>query len=122
MLNGLIQGIVDWLRETYLEPLVRSLRREAAGYVEEGARAARRVVLLLGLLIFVITLIGAGLVLVPIALLLFMPWSPQTKAFVGLSVGLLYLLIPVVPLLWLFSERRWMRVTGADELARKLRK
>ena len=67
MLSGLANLLLDGIRERYLEPILRSLRREAAGYVEDAALAARRVVLMLGLLIFVITLLGAGLVLVPVA-------------------------------------------------------
>jgi hypothetical protein len=71
-------------------------------------------------LVFVITLIGAGLVMVPMALLLFMPWDPVTKAVVGIVIGAVYLLVPAVALVTLLSEKRWMRLTGATEVLRKL--
>jgi len=46
-----------------------------------------RILILICLLVFVITLIGAGLVIVPLALLFFMPWEPITKAIVGICIG-----------------------------------
>lgn len=119
-MNGLFQGLLDFFKQTYVEPAIRMLKLRAAIYYLEGIKSARRVLLLLCLLIFVITLIGAGLVLVPIALLLFMPWDPQTKAIVGLAIGLVYLLVPAIALISLLSEKRWMRLTGANEILKKL--
>ena len=72
------------------------------------------------LLIFVITAIGAGLVLIPLSLLLFMPWEPASKAIIGVIVGAIYLLVPAVALVSLLSEKRWMRLTGAKDILRKL--
>ena len=67
-----------------------------------------------------ITLIGAGLVLIPLALLLFMPWEPQTKAIVGIAVGAVYLLVPLAAMLPVLSEKRWMTATGAGDTAKRL--
>lgn len=119
-MNIFVQVLTDWLKKTYLEPLIRMLKAQAAVVYLEAIKGARRVVILLCLLIFTITLIGAGLVLIPIALLLFMPWDPQTKAIVGIAVGAVYLLVPLVALLPVLSEKRWMAVTGAGDTVKKL--
>ncbi|NMC43426.1 MAG: hypothetical protein GYA46_05860 [candidate division Zixibacteria bacterium] len=120
MVNSFVQGLIDWLRSTYLDPALRIIKLRAAIWYLEGIKGARRLLILVCLLVFVITLIGAGLVVLPLALLLFMPWEPTTKAIVGVGIGALYLLVPAVALFSLLSEKRWMRITGATEVLRKL--
>ena len=120
MINSLLQGMFGWLRSTYLEPSLKMLKLRVAIYFLEGVKKAHRILILICLLVFVITLIGAGLVMVPIALLLFMPWEPVTKAVVGISIGGFYLLVPAIALISLLSEKRWMRLTGANKILRKL--
>jgi hypothetical protein len=119
-MNSLFQGLFDWVKSTYLEPSVRIFRIKAAIYYLEGVKGAHRILLLVCLLVFVITLIGAGLVMIPLALILFMPWEPTTRAIVGISIGAVYLLGPAIALSTLLSEKRWMRMTGASEVLRKL--
>lgn len=120
MVNSFVQGLIDWLRSTYLDPALRIVKLRAAIWYLEGIKGARRLLILVCLLVFVITLIGAGLVVLPLALLLFMPWEPTTKAIVGVGIGALYLLVPAIALFSLLSEKRWMRITGATEVLRKL--
>jgi len=120
MINSLFQGVFDWLKATYLEPSLKVLKLRAAIYYLEGVKGAHRILILVCGLVFVITLIGAGLVMVPMALLLFMPWDPVTKAVVGIVIGAVYLLVPAGALITLLSEKRWMRLTGATEVLRKL--
>ena len=110
----------DWLRSTYLEPSLKMLKLRAAVYYLEGVKGAHRILILICLLVFVITLIGAGLVIAPLALLLFMPWEPTTKAVVGIIIGVAYLVVPAITLISLLSEKRWMRLTGATAVLRKL--
>jgi hypothetical protein len=120
VINSFFQGIIDWLRSTYLEPSIKMLKVRAAIYYLEGVKGARRILILICLLVFVITLIGAGLVMIPLALLFFMPWEPATKAIVGIIIGAIYLLAPAIALISLLSEKRWMRITGASDILRKL--
>ena len=112
--------MLDWLRSAYLKPSLKMLRLRAAIYYLQGVKGAHRILILICLLVFVVTLIGAGLVMIPMALLLFMPWEPTTKAVVGLIVGAVYLLGPAVALFSLLSEKRWMRLTGATDILRKI--
>jgi len=119
-MNSLFQGMFDWVKSAYIEPSLRVLKLRAAIYYLEAVRRAHRILILATVLVFVITLIGAGLVMVPMALLLFMPWDPATKAVVGIAIGALYLILPVVSLITLLSEKRWMRLTGATDVLRKV--
>jgi len=110
----------DWIKSSYIEPSLKVVKLRAAIYYLEGVKGAHRILILACMLVFVITLIGAGLVMVPLALLIFMPWEPVTKAVVGIVIGAVYLLVPSVALITLLSEKRWMRLSGATEVLRKL--
>jgi len=117
--NTLVELLIDWLRKTYLDPLMRVFKAQAAVVYLEAIKGSRRVLILLCLLVFVITLIGAGLVLIPLSLLHLIQ-SPQSKAIVGAAVGAVYLLVPLVAAAPLLSEKRWLSVTGAEETAKKI--
>jgi hypothetical protein len=67
-----------------------------------------------------IILLGASLVIIPLALFFFMPWEPATKGVVGIIIGAIYLLVSVIALVSLLSEKRWRRLTGANDVLRKL--
>jgi hypothetical protein len=118
--SSILHGAVGWAVKTYVEPWIRLLKIKAATFYLEGVKGARRIVILLCLLVFVITLIGAGFVLIPLALLLFAPWEPQTKAIVGIAIGAFYLLVPLVVMFLVLTEKRWMAVTGAQRMVKKL--
>ena len=111
---------VDWLKKAYLDPLMRRLKAQAAIVYLEGIKGARRILILFCLLIFIVTLIGAGFDLITVALLLFLPWEPQTKAIVGIALGAAYLLVPLVGIVIVLSEKRWMAITGARDTLNKL--
>jgi hypothetical protein len=120
MFNSFFHGIFDWLKLTYLEPSLTMIKLRVAIYYLEGVKSARNILIIVCLIVFAITIIGAGLVMIPMALLLFMPWSPTAKAVVGIVIGAVYLLAPIIALISLLSEKRWMRLTGATDILRKL--
>jgi uncharacterized membrane protein YqjE len=120
--NIFAQTLVDWLRRTYIDPLVGILRARAAVVFLEGVKGVRRVLIVLCLLTFIITLIGAGFVLIPLAILVLMPWDPQTRAIVGIVIGVVYLLVPLAGILLILPEKRWMAITGAQDFADKLQR
>jgi hypothetical protein len=110
----------DWLKLTYLKPSLKMLKIRAAIYYLEGVKGAHRILIWTCMLVFMITLLGASLVLIPLALLLFMPWEPVTKAVIVIGIGAVYLAVSAIVLISLLSEKRWMRLTGANDILRKL--
>ena len=85
-------------------------------------RGTRRFVIMLAVLVFCAVILACGFLLIPIALLLFMPWEPHTKAIVGIAIGAAYILVPLIVAAVLLSEKRWLRVSRADELLRSIKK
>jgi hypothetical protein len=61
-------------------------------------------------------LLLGSLVLFHATLFLYGPWSQETKMIIGFSFSAVYLLIAVVILGNLISERRWLHIFHADNL------
>ena len=120
-MRWLIDMLIEWLKEAYLDSLIRRLKAQVANIYLEAMKVTRRVVVAFGFMMFVVALIGAGFVLIPLALLLFMPWGPHTKAVVGIVTGVAYIVIPLVGMLVGLSEKRWLALTGARDALNKLR-
>jgi hypothetical protein len=57
-----------------------------------------------------------------VALCLFMPWAPETKAIVAASFGAAYIIIPLIVVMRLFSQKLWMKASKADVLLKKVLK
>ncbi len=119
-MNWIVDALIRWLKEEYLDQLIRTVKVQAADAYLEGMKTARRILILFCLVIFVAALIGAGFVMIPIALLLFAPWEPQTKAIVAVAIGSAYVLIPLAAVLFTLSEKRWMALTGTRDTVKKL--
>lgn len=103
-----------------VKPWVRRARIRAVMYYLETVRTARQAVMTLAVLAFCIGLMAGGAVLIPLALCLFMPWQPLTKTLVACAFGAVYLAVPFVVAMVLMSEKRWMRMTRASELMKKV--
>ncbi len=79
-------------------------------------KGARRMTMLACLLVLCVVILACGFLLIPVGLCLFMPWAPETKAIVAVSIGAGYIIIPLIVGIALFSEKRWMKMSSADKL------
>jgi hypothetical protein len=115
-----IPNFVRDLIESYVRTIVDLLKIEAAIAYLKVLQGTRRFVMVVMLLFFFVVVLGCGFLLIPIALLLFMPWDPQTKAIVGICIGAAYVLIPIIVISVLLSEKRWIRWSGVGRLIRQV--
>lgn len=99
-----------------VKPVLRRARIRAVIYYLESIKTARQVVLVMAAVMLCFVIIAGGAILIPVALCLFMPWPPMTKALVAGAFGAVYIAVPLVVALVLMSEQRWMRLTRANEL------
>jgi hypothetical protein len=97
-------------------PPLRRIRIRAVVHYLEAIRTVRRALIDLGAFMFCLAIIAGGAVLMPLALCLFMPWQPQTKALVACAFGVVYIVAPLIVAIALMSEKRWMRITHADTM------
>lgn len=85
-------------------------------------KAARHTSMLFCLLIFCVVILACGFLLIPVALCLFMPWTSETKAIVGAAFGAAYIVIPLIAVMALFRQKRWMKASMADKLLKEAAK
>jgi hypothetical protein len=119
--NKLFGSILGMAFSAFMvKPLLRRAKIRTAIYYLETIKSVRQVVVIVGALILCFVIIAGGAILIPLALCLFMPWQPLTKALVASAFGAVYLLVPTLIAISLMSERRWMRATRADELMKNV--
>jgi membrane protein YdbS with pleckstrin-like domain len=82
-------------------------------------KAARRMSMLICLLVFCVVILACGFLLIPIALCLFMPWTSETKAVVAAVFGAAYIVIPLIGVTALFRQKRWIKAAKADKLLKE---
>jgi 4-amino-4-deoxy-L-arabinose transferase-like glycosyltransferase len=115
-----IPNFVRDLIESYVRTIIDLLKIEAAVAYLKVLKGTRRFVIVTMLLFFFVVVLGCGFLLIPIALLLFMPWAPETKAIVGICIGAAYVVIPIIVISMLLSEKRWIRWSGVGKLIRQV--
>ena len=118
---GILGNFLKGRIESYCLTMLELLKVKAAIAYLSIIRGTRRFVIMLAVLVFCAVIVACGFLLVPIALLLFMPWEPHTKAIVGIIIGAVYVLVPLIVASVLLSEKRWLRVSRADALLRSIR-
>lgn len=82
-------------------------------------KGTRRMTMLFCILVLCVVILACGFLLIPLALCLFMPWTPETKAIVAASFGAGYIIIPLIVVMVLFSGKRWMKASMADKLLKE---
>jgi len=83
-------------------------------------KSARHLTMLFALLVLCVVVLACGFLLIPVALCLYMPWAPETKAIVAASFGAGYVIIPLIVVMALFSQKRWMKASKVDKLLKSL--
>jgi len=112
----IVSSFVKGLVKSYLESILELVKIRAAICYVSGIKVARRLFILWCALVFCLVLLAIGLGLIPIALCLYMPWTPQTKAMVAIAFGLVYIVVPLLVMINVFSQKRWMKISGAKDL------
>jgi uncharacterized SAM-binding protein YcdF (DUF218 family) len=118
----MISSYLKKLVKSYLDSALELFKVEAVICYLNGINAARQVTMRLFFRLFCLVLMAVGLGLIPLGLCLFMPWAPQTKAIVVLAFGAVYIVVPLILILTGFSQKRWMKTSGAKDLVENVLK
>ena len=105
--KGLLAGIVINLLDNCRHLSIQVLKIEAAKCYLHGVRMARLSAIGLMRMGLVIGLIGVGVLLFHAGLFILLPWTAETKAVLGMFLGLAYVAIGCVGFM-----RPWMRRRG----------
>ena len=79
-------------------------------------QGARRLSMLVCLAVVCVVILACGFLLIPVALCIFMPWTPETKAIVAVAFAAAYIIVPLIAVMTLFTQKRWMKASRADKL------
>ncbi len=118
-MTGILGEIIRRLIGPEIESSVALAKIQAAIVSLYLLKGARRVTVIFCVLVLSTVMLACGFLLIPVALCLFTPWSPETKTIVAASIGAAYIIIPVIVVMVLSSERRWMKASGADKLVKE---
>jgi len=111
--------ILTQLIGSRIEASIAIVKIQAAIAYLNLIKGARRMTVIFCLLVVCVVVLACGFLLIPVALCLFMPWTGQTKAIVAASIGAAYIIIPLIAMMVLFSEKRWMKASRADKLLKE---
>lgn len=117
---GFIKGFLYALAGKYVKTAFDVVKVEIAIAIVKAIGGTRKVFILLSIWIFLLTLIAVGLAMIPVALCVFTAWAPETKLMVALIFAFIYIAVPLLLLMSLMSEHRWMKIFRADELVAKV--
>lgn len=116
LMNGLLAGIVIKLLDSLRRVSVQSLKIEATKCFVRGVQMARWSTIGLLCMLLMIGLIGVGLLLVHVALFMLLPWTLESKAMLGLFLGVLYMAIGAALLRAALNEKTWMLKSGLTDM------
>jgi hypothetical protein len=114
--KGLLAGIAIKLLDNCRYLSVQVLKIEAAKCYLHGVRMARLSAIGLMQMGLVISLIGVGVLLFHAGLFILLPWTAETKAVLGMFLGLAYVAIGCVALHAALVEKTWMGKSGVAEM------
>jgi hypothetical protein len=115
-----ILGILSALFGRWIGRVLFILQTEAAAVYVAGVGKARQAFIALLGLALVLLLALSGFVFIHVALFVWLPWSLPVKALILLILGVVYLGGGVTVVLWLSSDRTWMKFAKVDRILANL--
>jgi len=116
LLKGILSAIAVKVLDNYRHLSIQLLKIETAKSFLHGVRLVRMSVIGLMGLGLVIMVIGLGALLFHVGLFVLLPWTLETKAVMGMILGVLYVTVGCVVLHKAMDERTWMKKSGADRM------
>jgi hypothetical protein len=106
----------------WLSAPITRLRIKAVSTYLKVVDGVRKGVLGAVALLLVLMLLITGFVAIHVGLFILFDWSLRTVGIVTLCLGGIYFLAPAIAIAVLTSERTWMKMSGGNELVRKVTK
>ena len=116
LLRGVLSGIAVKLLDNYRRLSIQLLRIEAAKSYLHGVKMARQSAIGVMLLGLIIALITVGALIFHAGLFILLPWTVESKAILGLCLGLVYMVGGGVALCAAMNEKIWMKKSGAARM------
>jgi hypothetical protein len=116
MIKGLMAGITIKLMDSWRRLSIQLLKIEAAKFYLHGVQMARWSLISLMRMGLAIGLIGVGMLLFHAGLFILLPWTVESKAILGLFLGLAYAAVGYITLHAAINEKTWMEKSRVAEM------
>ena len=116
LIKGLLAGITVKLVDSWRRISTQLLKIEAAKLYLHGVQMARWSAISLMRMGLAIGLIGVGMLLFHAGLFILLPWTVESKAILGIFLGLVYGAFGFVMLRATINEKTWMEKARVAEL------
>ncbi len=103
------------LLRQYQDKSIQLAKIEAVSFYVKSVKMLRRQIFVILLVMGALVMLALGLLVVPIVLILCMPWSLMVKAMTIFLFGALYVAVPGTFLWVALSEKKWMEFSMADK-------
>lgn len=114
-LGDVLYDVTIGLLKEYKRTTVDLAKIELATYYVKAVKLIRQECLISTLILFGVIIFANVMGIVQMAILLYAPWSIAARILLALSFTVVCSVVPLLIVLRLFSERRWMAITKADE-------
>ena len=111
-----VLGIISALIGRWIDGVLGMLKTEAAAVYVAGVRKTRRAFIALLGSFLLLLLMMSGFLLIHVALFMWLPWSLPVKALTLLILGVVYLGAGLAVVIYVNSERTWMRFAKVDRI------
>lgn len=115
-LRGLAYDITVGLVKEYKRTTLDLAKIEIATLYVKAIKLIRQECMISVMIVFGAIIFANVLGVLQTAILLFAPWNVGWRIVAALGLGLLAFCLPLAVVLQLFSQRRWMEITKADDL------
>ncbi len=119
LIKGVLAGVAIKLLDNYRHLSLQLLKIEAATCYVRSVQMARRSAIGLMRMGLLIVLMGIGVLLLHVGLFVLLPWSVETKAILGMFLGVAYVAIGALALRAIMAEKNWMKKSGAADMLEK---
>lgn len=116
LFKGILSSIAVKILTDYRQLSIQLLRAEAAKSYLHGVRAARLLTICRIRAALLISLVLLGALLFHAGLFVLLPWSLKAKAFLGMCLGLGYVIGGGFLLRAITDETVWMEQSGAAQM------
>ena|SRR3989338_6618636 len=114
-ITDLLLDVTTGLLNQYQRKTLDLARLAANASYTQAIKVVRKHSLFLFLVILCLMMLSITLIVTPIALIALAPWSPRIKMFSVLALSFTYVLVCFLFIQRLFSEKTWLRFSGASE-------
>ncbi len=114
-IQGLLYDATFGLLREYQKKTLELVRITAASCYLQGIKGLRQAAIVFFLVTLASVVFAVALVVVPVAVILVLPWPAMQKAAAISVFGLLDIGAALVFLFHLFSEKRWMKITRTEK-------